>query len=135
MGILLRKAVNERPCSYLYPETSQRQAQSGLYHRYIMDEVGSRLRSAPSAELPGFKVVPFLWSQPAGTGLLSLMWPLQNVEAGAPATREPQLGMANYNSQAYWHALRPGHYIFIMTEEEPKCDGVNGSVFEYNLSL
>ena len=73
-----------------------------------MDEVGSRLRLAPSAELPGFKVVPFLWSQPAGTGLLSLMWPLRDVEAGAVATREAQLGMANYNSQAYWHALRPG---------------------------
>lgn len=77
-----------------------------------MDEVGSRLRSAPSGEPPGFKVIPFLWSRPTGADLLSLMWPLRAVEAGAVATREAQLGMANYNSQAYWHVLEPRAFTF-----------------------
>lgn len=67
-----------------------------------MDEVGSRLRSAPAGDPAGFRVVPFLWNQPAGAELLSLMWPVRHVEAGALATRDPRLGMANYGSHAYW---------------------------------
>lgn len=67
-----------------------------------MDEVGSRLSSAAAGEPAGFCVVPFLWNQPGGAVLLSLMWPLRHVEAGQLATRNPRLGMANYNSHAYW---------------------------------
>ena len=74
-----------------------------------MDEVGSRVRAAPSGEPAGFKVVPFLWNHPEGAELLSLMWPLRHVEAGAQATRDAQLGMANYSSQAYWYAPFRGH--------------------------
>ena len=67
-----------------------------------MDEVGSRVRAAPPGQQPGFEVAPFMWSHDGAAELLSVMWPVEDVAEGAVVTRDPQLGMANYNSQAYW---------------------------------
>ena len=72
--------------------------------RYIMDELGSRIRAAPAGRAPGFRLAPFAWRQPDGrVELLSLLWALRDVAEGEAATCAGRLGLADYSSQAYWY--------------------------------
>ena len=71
--------------------------------RYIMDELGSRIRAAASGQPPGFQLAPFAWRHADGpVELLSLLWAVRDVAAGEEVTCAGRLGMPDYSSRKYW---------------------------------
>ena len=81
----------------------QQQAVAGFGLRYIMDELGSRIRASSNGKTPGLQLAPFAWQNADGrTEMLSLLWALRDVAESEAATCAGRLGMADYSSQAYW---------------------------------